>query len=213
MAFNPGDFIAYLGKQNETARTDKFEVHFSIPPLVAGTMSNRDLALTAENSELPGRDLQMIEYRHHAFIQRIPQMNLYGQAGFTFICTGKFHEKKLFDRWLDSMVPVQTGLVAYPWDSSGNHNYDTTITVHQFDNAGKRIYSVDLIDAVPTSVAALNQSWDNDAIHRLQVTFAFKNWTSDQTNYGQVTDFSNMNPDVTENSTASSSGTNNYTNE
>jgi hypothetical protein len=25
----------------------------------------------------------------------------------------------------------------------------------------------------------LNQSWDNDSIHRLQVTFQFKKWTTD----------------------------------
>lgn len=158
--------------------------------LINGGMTSYQLSLQAETSELPGRDLEVIEYRFNNFIKRIPHFNTYGRITFNFICTGTLAEKMFFDQWMDFMLPTQTGLVSYPWDTVGNHQYDTTVNINQYDQAGNLVYTVKLIEALPISIAPMQQNWGTDSIHRLQVTFAFTNWSSSSTPYNMTTDFS-----------------------
>jgi hypothetical protein len=200
--FSINNFIQNLNQHNETARTDKFDVLIIPPASVANYAGlspaaiGRGLNLQCEISELPGRDIQMQEYTIHAFVRRVPHQNQYGSANFTFICTGDFWEKSMFDAWLDLMVPAQTGLVNYPLDANNNRNYECDIYCNQYDMTGTQIYQAQLVDAVPTSVSVLNQSWDNDAIHRLNVTFAFRKWVTVDTDYQTVTTFAGSNPQV-----------------
>lgn len=136
----------------------------------------KDMSLLCEASELPGRDMAMIEYRHYGFIRRIPHFNTYGTVSFTFWCTGKLVEKKMFDTWFDAMIPADNGLLAYPEDSSGTPIYEAQVQINQYDTLGKRSYRATLIDALPISVAPIAQSWQDDSIQRMQVVFAFKKW-------------------------------------
>jgi hypothetical protein len=140
--------------------------------------TSRELSLQCEVSELPGRDVNMIEYRHYGFTRRIPHNNQYGQVSLTFYCTGDMHEKKFFDMWLDLMVPTSTGLVSYPIGDNNIPLYETNIDLNQFDPMGNMMYQATLIDAVPTGISALNQNWSDDSVHRLTVTFAFRKWVS-----------------------------------
>jgi len=200
--FSIQNFIHNLSQHNETARTDKFDVHLIPPAAVANYIGlspktiGLGLSLQCETSELPGRDIQMVDYVTHAFIRRVPHMNQYGQASFTFICTGDFWEKKFFDGWLDYMIPAQTGLVNYPMDANNNRNYETDINLQQYDMAGNQIYQATLIDATPVSMSPLNQSWDNDSIHRLIVNFQFRKWTTSKMSFNQATTFSSPNQQI-----------------
>ena len=185
------DFITNLTGHNEVAKADKFFVNFQIPQLPRITSAgqsgptvwsdDRDISLQCEISELPCRDINMIEYRHYGFIRRIPHTNAYGIASFTFYCAGDMHEKKMFDSWLDCMVPTNSGLVTYPLDEVGQRMYETDIEVNQYDPMGNMMYQAKLIDAIPTSISALNQNWSDDSVHRLTVTFAFRKWISPAT--------------------------------
>jgi hypothetical protein len=200
--FNINNFIQNLNQHNETARTDKFDILMIPPAKVAAyaglspSAIGRGLNLQCEISELPGRDIAMTEYTTHAFVRRMPHMNQYGAANFTFICTGDFWEKRMFDAWLDLMVPAQTGLVNYAVDANNQRNYECDVYCNQYDMAGNQIYQAQLVDAVPTAVSVLNQSWDNDSIHRLNVTFQFRKWLTNGTNFQTATTFAGSNPGV-----------------
>lgn len=204
MAFNIQDFISNLDGNNQISKSDLFDVFIQLPTQVSqGTgYGMQQLSLQCEVSELPGRDITLIEYRHYAFIKRIPHMNQYGHTTFTFICTGNLIEKQLFDRWLDLMVPVDTGLVNYPLDDNNNSLYESQIGINQYDVAGNLIYTINLIDAIPTSVTSMALDWNNDQVHRLSVTFAYPKWTSNQTVYGaaQSPQINNIQSNYTNNS-------------
>jgi uncharacterized membrane protein YgcG len=210
--FNINDFMSNLGNHNETARADKFSVQFSIPSglkqsgLIDLGTSMYDLSLQCEVSEIPGRDIAMVEYRKYGFIERIPHHNQYGSATFTVIVTGDMWEKIFFDSWMDYMVPAQTGLVNYAEDGDGNRNWEADITCFQYDNLGNTIYAVQLIDASPTSCSPLAQSWDNDSIHRLSLTFQFRKWTSVATTYNGTMAFGQPFPTATPSGTLSTAG-------
>jgi len=181
--FNIDQFRTNLDAHREVAKVDKYDVQIMLPIILNQYGTASDLLLQCEAAEFPGRDVTMIEYRHYAFIRRIPHMNQYGQAGFTFYCAGDMWEKKMFDQWLEAMIPTNTGLVSYPEDDSGAHRYDTSIYVNQYDMTGALQYQVKLEEAMPTSISPLATNWATDDIHRLTVNFVFKKWsTVDTTN-------------------------------
>ncbi len=186
MPLSIDDFRNHFNNHNEVSKADKFDVFIQVPDQVSsGTgYTGRELAIQCEISELPGKDITMIEYRHYGFTKRIPHMNQYGHINFTFYCTGDLVEKKIFDRWMDLMIPADTGLVNYPVDEQGLSTYESQILVNQYDSAGRLVYQVTLIDAIPTSMSPMQQNWSDDSVHRLSVSFAFFKWTSDQTAYG-----------------------------
>ena len=211
--FTIDEFRTNLSAHGEVAKSDKFNVTIVIPTLLQGQTTSRELALQCEASELPGRDINMIEFRHYGFNKRIPHMNQYNQVSLTFYCAGDMHEKKLFDRWMDIMIPTSSGLVSYPIDESGRHQYETDVLINQYHPDGRMIYQVQLIEAVPVAITPLTQNWSDDSVHRLTVTFAFKKWLSDSTVADiPATDFSGVSSRQPQSSGFTSDGTNNYTN-
>jgi hypothetical protein len=205
MSFDVEKFRNNFGGHNEVSKSDKFDVYINIPPSVAvgSGYGMEQLALQCEVSELPGKDITMIEYRHYGFTKRIPHNNQYGHISFTFICAGDLIEKQIFDRWMDLLVPSDTGLVNYPLDVNNNPLYESQIMINQYDQLGNLVYVVNLIDAIPTSISSMSLDWNNDMVHRLTVTFAYFKWTTSQTTYGQAqsssindvqTNYSNQSP-------------------
>lgn len=176
--FNIDQFRTNLTAHREVAKVDKFDVTILIPIILQQYGQASDLVLQCEAAEFPGRDITMIEYRHYGFIRRIPHQNQYGQASFTFYCAGDMWEKKMFDQWMESMIPTNTGLVSYPEDQNGGHRYDTSIFVNQYDMTGALQYQVKLEEAMPTSISPLGANWQSDDIHRLSVNFVFKKWST-----------------------------------
>lgn len=176
--FNIDQFRTNLVAHREVAKVDKFDVQVMIPTVLSQYGQMSDLNLQCEAAELPGRDVTMIEYRHYAYIRRIPHMNQYGQASFTFYCAGDMWEKKMFDAWMDLMIPTTSGLVTYPETDTGAHTYDTFVYVNQYDMTGALQYQTKLIEAMPTSISPLPTNWSSDDVHRLTVNFVFKKWTT-----------------------------------
>jgi hypothetical protein len=173
----------------------------------------QDLSLVCEISELPGKDINMIEFRHYGFTKRIPHINQYGQITFTFICAGDLYEKQLFDRWMDYMLPAQTGIIQYPQDSTRNFVYASQIAINQRDNLNNIAYTVNLFNAMPVSISPMSQNWQDDSVHRLSVTFVYEKWTSVSTTFtSPATNLgipSGVNPSSGNNSTGA---VNNYDN-
>jgi hypothetical protein len=181
--FNIDDFRTNLAAHGELARSDKFNVILTPPSAVglASGTSLQELTLQCESAVLPSRDIALIEFRHYGFIKRIPHYNQYGVMPLTFLVTGDMWEKRLFDRWMDLLVPTNTGLITYPTDGNGQRFLEADIQVNQYSTNGNLIYSVNLLDAIPTSISELSLDWSTDSAHRLIVTFAFRKWVSDST--------------------------------
>ena len=183
MAFKINDFRTHFSKNNEFARADKFEAWITVPTKLGTRFTMQEIALQCEISELPGRAIAMIEQRHYAFINRIPHHNIFPDVNMTFYCNGNMIEKKFFDAWMELMIPVQSGLINYIDDG-----YTSDITIKQYSNTvgkdGKPevIYQCTLVNALPTSIAPLQVSWQDDSIHRLPISFAYKKWYNAEMN-------------------------------
>jgi len=135
------------------------------------TMS-RYLGLQCESAELPGKTLLTSDAKVYGPTFKVPYLASYEAMTLTFLCTNEFYERKLFDRWLEAIIPNDTNNPRFP--KGKNTRYMTNIKVIQYDDFIKQIYAVELIDAFPIGVAPQALSWSEDGFHRLGVQFSYQ---------------------------------------
>lgn len=132
----------------------------------------RYLALQCETAELPGKTIQTEDVKIYGPTFKVPYQTQYAETSMTFLCTNEFYERKLFDKWLEAIMPTDTNNLRYP--KGKNSTYLTNITITQFDDVIKQIYAVKLIDAFPIGIAAQPLSWAEEGFHRLTIQFAYQ---------------------------------------
>ena len=145
-----------------------------VPPL--NSTVSRYLALQCESTELPGRSVLTTDVEIYGPTFKRPYRTAYTEIPFTFICTNDFYERRLFDTWMESMVPSDTHNVRYSKNILGESQYTTDIAIVQYDEFVKQIYAVKLIDAFPISISAMPLSWGEDGFHRLTTQFAYRKY-------------------------------------
>lgn len=135
---------------------------------------SRYLALQCDTAELPGKSLVTADAKVYGPTYKVPYQTQYQDITLTFICTNDFYERKLFDRWLECIMPTDTHNLRYANDDATR--YLTNITIMQYDEFIKQVYAVELIDAFPISVAAQPLSWSDGNYHRLSVQFSYSKY-------------------------------------
>lgn len=169
MAFNVNEFRSHLNSKNGPARSSNFEVNISLPLLVGDASNIRSLTLQCEATNLPGKNFITSDVKVYGPQFKVPYQVQYDTINFTFISTNDFSEKKIFDTWTKIIMSESTHNMRFAKDTG----YMTNAYVTQFDDAGNKIYRVQLIDAYPIGVSAMDVSWLNDGFHRLSVQFTY----------------------------------------
>ena len=134
----------------------------------------RYLSMQCEAAELPSKSLGTTDVKIYGPTFKVPFQTQYTETTLTFMCTNEFYERKLFDRWMEAIMPTDTNNLRYPKDEESR--YLTNIKIIQYDDFIKQIYAVELIDAFPVSIAAQPLSWSDDNFHRLSVQFAYQKY-------------------------------------
>lgn len=135
---------------------------------------SRYLSLQCETAELPGRVLNTADVKVYGPTFKVPYQTQYSDIGLNFICTNDFYERKLFDRWLEAIMPSDTNNLRFPRGETTR--YLTNIKIVQYDDFIKQIYAVELIDAFPIAVSAQPLNWSEDNFHRVSVQFAYQRY-------------------------------------
>ena len=135
---------------------------------------SRYLALQCENAELPGRSLMTADAKVYGPTFKVPYQTQYQETTLTFLCTNEFYERKLFDKWLESIMPSDTNNLRFP--KGEKSRYLTNIKVIQYDEFIRQIYAVELLDAFPVSVSSQPLSWAEEGFHRVSVQFAYQKY-------------------------------------
>jgi hypothetical protein len=184
---------------NDFIETSALEKFFSLPTTIVSDVSDainqilgneqvsgqsrtsnaaisRYLALQCESAELPGRSLLTTDVKIYGPTFKVPYQTQYQETTLNFVCTNEFYERKLFDRWLDSIMPTDTNNLRFPKGSNTGSGYMTNIKVIQYDDFIKQIYAVEMIDAYPISIASQPLAWAEEGFHRLSVQFAYQKY-------------------------------------
>lgn len=135
---------------------------------------SRYLALQCESAELPGKTINTADVKVYGPTFKVPYQSQYTDTSLTFLCTNEFYERKLFDRWMESIMPTDTNNLRFPKDEETR--YMTNIKIIQYDEFIKQIYAVELIDAFPIGIASQQLTWTDDNVHRLTIQFAYQKY-------------------------------------
>ena len=99
---------------------------------------------------------------------------MYSDINLTFIVSNQFYERKLFERYMECIMPSDTNNMRFP--KGDRSRYYTNIKIIQYDDLVKQIYIVELQDAFPVGIAPMALSWSDDGFHRLGVSFAYQKY-------------------------------------
>ena len=135
---------------------------------------SRYLALQCESAELPGKTFATADVKIYGPTFKVPYQTQYADTTLTFLCTNEFYERKLFGRWMESVMPTDTNNLRFPKGQSSR--YLTNIKIIQYDEFIKQIFAVELMDAFPIGVAPQALSWSEDGFHRLSIQFAYQKY-------------------------------------
>lgn len=134
----------------------------------------RYLSLQCENAELPGKSLITSDVKIYGPTFKVPYQVQFQETTLSFICTNEFYERKLFDRWIEAIMPSDTNNLRFP--KGENSRYLTNIKIIQYDDLVRQIFAVELLDAFPISIASQPLSWAEENFHRLSIQFAYQKY-------------------------------------
>jgi hypothetical protein len=134
----------------------------------------RYLALQCDTAELPGKTLQTADVKIYGPTFKVPYQAQFTEINLAFLCTNEFYERKLFERWMECIMPMDTHNLRFAKDE--DTSYLTTIRIIQYDDFIKRIFIIELLDAFPIGMAPQGLSWSDDGFHRLSVQFAYQKY-------------------------------------
>jgi hypothetical protein len=156
------DVSALLNKQtDEQSRT-------------ANPSVSRYLALQCDAADLPGKLLQTADVRIYGPTFKVPYQTQYTDASLTFLCTNEFYERKLFEKWTESIMPTDTYNLRFPKGETSN--YLTNIKIIQYDEFIQQIFAVELMDAFPIGFSSQPLAWDQEGFHKLTVQFSYQKY-------------------------------------
>ena len=182
-----------MSRANGVAMTNQFAVQ--LPTI--GRFTGRTLNLMCKSVSMPGKQITTKDLTIGLYNEKVVDGFLVSDVAMTFYVLNDYHTKLYFDEWRKLMVGENRGEVGYKKD------YAKRVTIHQlrkpdgsgilgqeyskeisiggifnigFDFFANSIYTVELIDAFPTSISSIELSNDPDGIVEMTVQFSFTNW-------------------------------------
>ena len=162
------DFIAEI-KTKGIARTNRFTVDFS-PPKAMPEQTKRML-LFCEKATLPGINFATTSNRSYGETREVVYDRMFDPVQLTFHIDRSMTVKNIFDTWSSYIVnPIDRTVGWYS-------DYVTPMTIRIQDLEDRVTYLVQLFDAYPKSIQAINlDAQDNNDTMRLEVSFQYKYW-------------------------------------
>ena len=169
---NINTFKGVLSSGRDLAKANRYRVAFNIPTAVPGNDLNRELTFLCETAELPGRALNVQDYRYYGPNFKMPSQSAYTDINLTLYVRSFMRDKMVFDNWLEYINPKTT------YDFRFRNEYSTDLEIFQYEerDSTRHSYKVTLQKAYPINVNPMPLAWAEDNIHRLQVTFCYVDW-------------------------------------
>lgn len=150
------------------ARSNRFYVQITSAPGI--DVLPRQFSFMCEGAEFPGREITTVDTRIYGPTYKSPNLSVYNDITLTVLCDYQMSEKRFFDAWVDYINPTSN------YNFSFRDNYVTDIAIFHLNELNDITYGIRLKEAYPVSVGALQASWGDDNIHRLQVGITYRYW-------------------------------------
>ena len=180
-----------LGKRGGVAKANRFSIYMPLPilsinpgailtNLASGNGFNpmsllndpRDMSLLCESCSLPGRQIATAEHITRLKAIKKPYGYINDDVSFTFLLTGDYYLKQVFDDWTAKTINFEKGTVNYKDDCVSD------VTIQQLGPDNIPIYTCTLQNAFPVTVSAVELSnTSENTISRVTVTMAYDEWS------------------------------------
>lgn len=138
-------------------------------------IETRYLAMQCESAKLPGKILQTTDIDIYGPTFKVPyKTQIDDNVELSFICTNEFYERKLFEKWIESINPQNTYNLRYAKEQQTTYLSD--ISIIQYDEFIKQIFIIKLIDAFPIGISPMPLSWSSGEFHRLSINFTYRKY-------------------------------------
>lgn len=156
------------------ARPNKF--HIELPTVAGSDLTARELNLLCRSATLPSKQIATLERRIGMEFEKMGYGYVIDDVNVSFLLLNDYKVKTYFDQWRGLIINEEAQTVGY------KNDYQKRVVIHQLkdnpDQPGNYIsvYAVELIDAFPVTVNAVEFNNDADAFLELSVSFAYTNW-------------------------------------
>ena len=181
------DLKGKLTSKNGIAAANQYRVEL---PRFGGA-SSRTLDVVCKEVNMPGKQVLTLDRQMGIFQEKVANGFAIEEVTMVFHVLNDYGVKKWFDSWQKTIVAdngSMQGFVAY------KNDYVKSIKIHQlrkpiarfgfdlgpfdinFDAFGSTIYSVELIEAFPTTLTSIALSNDPDGLVEVSITFSYTKW-------------------------------------
>ena len=181
------DLKGKLTSKNGIAAANQYRVEL---PRFGGA-SSRTLDVVCKEVNMPGKQVLTLDRQMGIFQEKVANGFAIEEVNMVFHVLNDYGVKKWFDSWQKTIVAdngSMQGFVAY------KNDYVKSIKIHQlrkpiarfgfdlgpldinFDAFGSTIYSVELIEAFPTTLTSIALSNDPDGLVEVSITFSYTKW-------------------------------------
>ena len=132
--------------------------------------------LLCKSCTLPGKRISTTEATHNHNLSKKPYSAATYEVTMSFIMTNDYYIKKYFDMWQEMIV-----------DTSGDHyktfyknDYVTDVTIQQLSASNDVIpgYSIQLRNAYPIQVGAMELDNESEGLLEVSITWEYDNFKS-----------------------------------
>ena len=184
------DLISAVNSHQGISKANKFVVkNMTIPDTLRNDHSDnlRDMNFFCDSTFFPGRNMATVEYRAGSVSEPFIHSNNFAETiTLTFNLTNDMFIKRLFDEWQDYIMPltnkerkVRTNIMRYPNSYRGKFDLvklDSELKANSFGAVNNEGYTVQILDAFPKQVDAMNVSFASQEALKLTVQMAFSIW-------------------------------------
>lgn len=158
------EFISSV-KQSGMANANRFFVE------IAG--ADKKIGLFCDTATLPGTQILSTPARTFGEVREVPYEITYDTVSCSFYIDNDWEVVKFFNDWRTKIFDPTTRTGGY---YSGPQGYVRDIKIICYNKEDNRTYGVQLYEAYPKQIGAVNLDYNNKDIPKLSVTFQYLNW-------------------------------------
>ena len=120
---------------------------------------------------MPQRSLMTYEHKQLNAPYKVPYSQSYDPVSFVFYGDGDLSARRYFEIWQNAVVNIQSNTMNF------YSEYVSDVIIEQLNTEGNPTYGVQLIEAYPMSVTAMDYSYSNqNTIQNIAIVLTYKYW-------------------------------------
>ena len=120
---------------------------------------------------MPQRSLMTYEHKQLNAPYKVPYSQSYDPVSFVFYGDGDLSARRYFEIWQNAVVNIQSNTMNF------YSEYVSDVIIEQLDTEGNPTYGVQLIEAYPMSVTAIDYSYSNqNTMQNIAIVMTYKYW-------------------------------------